>query len=150
MTRFGRRLGVLLGVGAAALALLSAGFLLPRRQPVPVAAYYDRLAIGMTAAEVAAAVPLRPGDQTAADSHETAAPSSEGGLPVFVDYHPHADGWVTAPHPTTGKLLRGQWWRGDDGLVYVFYDDDGRVSERRYYPGNPRSWVQSRLDRLLR
>jgi hypothetical protein len=149
MQRPRRRTWVLLGVLAALLVLAGAAYLAPRREAVAVAAFYDRLAIGMTEAEVGTAVPLPPGDYTGCDVHETSAPTCEGGLPIFIDYHPRPDGTVSAPHPVSGRPLRGTYWRGRDGLVVVYFGDDRRVTERRYYPGSSRSWVRYQVESLI-
>ena len=141
---------VLVGALGAILALVGAAYLVPRPEVVTVARVYERLAAGMTEAEVGAAVPLRPGDHTGGHVHTTARPTSEGGLPPFVDYRLRADGTVSAPHPVTGRPLRGQRWSGADGLVIVFYGDDHRVADRRYYPGYSRSWAGFQRDRVVR
>ena len=141
---------VLFGVLGALLALAGAAYLVPRHEAVTVAAVYERLTVGMTEAEVGAAVPIPPGDYTGGYVHTTSRPTSEGGLPLFVDYHLRADGTMSAPHPVTGRPLRGAWWRGEDGLVIVFFGDDHRVAERRYYPGSSRSWAGYHWDRLVR
>jgi|ERR1043166_7154491 hypothetical protein len=146
------RTWVLLGVLAVLLALAGVAYLVSvsQREGVNVAPFYDRLTLGMTEAEVGAAVSLPPGDHTNGHEHTTSAPICEGGLPLYIDYHPWPDGTVTAPHPVTGRPLRGKWWRGEDGLVIVFFGDDQRVIERRYYPGSSRSWVWYHWDRLVR
>jgi hypothetical protein len=141
---------VLVGAPGALLALAGAAYLGPQREAVNVAACYERLAVGMTEAEVDAAVPIPPGDHTGAYAYVTSRPTCEGGLPLYIDYHPRADGTVSAPHPLTGRPLRGKWWRGKDGLVLVFFGDDRRVTERRYYPGRPLSWTAYHWDRLVR
>jgi hypothetical protein len=139
---------VLFGVLGALLALAGAVCLISR-EVVTVAAFYERLTLGMTEAEVGAAVPLPPGDYTGGYVHTTSQPICEGGLPIYIDYHTRADGTVSAPHPLTGRPIRGKWWRGRDGLVIVFFGDDHRVSERRYYPGKSRSWARDHLARLV-
>jgi hypothetical protein len=149
MMRLRRRTWVLVGALAALLALAWAASLAPRRGAITVAAFYDRLAVGMTEADVGTAVPIPPGDYTGGYAHTTARPTCEGGLPTFVDYHPWPGGTVTAPHPLTGRPLRGQWWRGEDGLVVVYFGDDGRVIERRYYPGSSRSWAGYQWDQFV-
>ena len=144
------RTWVLFGVLGALLALVGAAYLVSRRDAVTVAAVYERLTVGMTEAEVGTAVPIPPGDHTGGYVHTTSQPTSEGGLPPFVDYHLRADGTVSAPHPVTGRPLRGTWWRGEDGLVIAFFGDDHRVTERRYYPGSSRSRAGYHWDRLVR
>ena len=141
---------VLLGTLGALLALAGATYLVPKREGVTVAAFYERLTVGMTEAEVGAAVPIPPGDHTGGYAHSTSRPTCEGGLPIYVDYHTRADGTVAAPHPVTGRPLRGKWWRGQDGLVLVFFGEDQRVIERRYYPGSSHSWAGYHWDRLGR
>lgn len=150
MKRLRLRTWVLFGVLGALLALAGAAYLVSQREVVTVAAFYERLAVGMTEAEVGSAVPLPPGDYTGAYAHSTSRPTCEGGLPVYLDYCTRADGTVSAPHPVTGRPIRGRWWRGDDGLVIVFFGDDQRVIERRYYPGRSRSWAGHQWDRLVR
>ena len=108
---------VLLGVLGALLALTGAAYLVSQREVVTVAAFYERLTVGMTEAEVAAAVPIPPGDYTGGYMHTTSRPTCEGGLPIYIDYCTRADGTVSAPHPLTGRPIRGKWWRGKDGLV---------------------------------
>ena len=49
---------VLLGVLGALLALAGAAYLVSQREAVTVAGFYKRLTVGMTEAEVAAAVPI--------------------------------------------------------------------------------------------
>lgn len=148
MMRLKPRTWVVLGIVGVLLALASAVSRITR-EGVAVAAHYERLAIGMNEAEVEAAVTLPPGDHTGDYEHTTTAPVRDGGLPPFLDYHPWANGAVTAPHPVTGRPLRGRWWRGGDGLVIVFYGDDGCVAERRYYPGSSRSWARCQVDLLF-
>jgi hypothetical protein len=114
-----------------------------------MAPLYERLAIGMTEAEVGTAVPIPPGDHTGGYVHNTFRPTSDGGLPIFVDYHTQTDGSTSATHPLTGRPMRGLWWRGEDGLLIVFFGDGHRVIDRRYYPGYSRSWLRYLLDRLL-
>jgi len=140
---------VLLGVLGALLALAGAAYLVSQREGVTVAAFYERLTVGMTEAEVAAAVPILPGDYTGGYVHTTSRPTCQGGLPIYIDYCTRADGTVSAPHPLTGRPIRGKWWRGKDGLVIVFFADDHRVTERRYYPGYSRSWAGYHWDRLV-
>ncbi len=141
---------VLFGVLGALLALAGAAYLVPQREAVTVAAFYERLMVGMTEAEVDAAVPIPPGDYTGAYAYVTSRPTCEGELPIYIDYCTRANGTVSAPHPLTGRPICGKWWRGKDGLVIVFFGDDHRVTERRYYPGYPRSWVGYHWDRLIR
>ena len=149
MKRSRLQICVLLGVLGALLALVGAVWLISREE-VTVAGFHERLTLGMTEAEVDAAVSIPPGDFTGGYMHTTSEPICEGGLPIYIDYHPWPDGTVTAPHPVTGRPIRGKWWRGRDGLVIVFFGDDHRLTERRYYPGNSRSWVGYHLDRLFR
>ena len=144
------RTWVLSGVLGALLALASAAYLVPQREVVIDAAFYERLTVGMTEAEVGTAVPIAPGDYTGGYVHTTSRPTSEGGLPIYIDYCTRADGTVSAPHPVTGRPIRGKWWRGKGGQVIVFFGDDRRVIDRRFYPGYPRSWVGYHWDRLIR
>jgi hypothetical protein len=125
-------------------------YLFPQRKVVIDEAFYERLKIGMTEAEVEAAVPIPPGDYTRAYVYTTSPPICQGELPIYIDYCTHANGTVSAPHPLTGRPLRGKWWRGKDGQVLIFFGDDRRVIERRYYPGYPSSWVGYHWDRLVR
>jgi hypothetical protein len=149
MKRSRLRTCVLFGGLAALLALAGAAYLVPRREAVTVAPFYERLTVGMTEAEVGTAVPIAPGDYTGGYVHTTSAPTSEGELPIYIDYSTRADGMVSAPHPLTSRPIRGKWWRGKDGLVIVFFGDDQRVTERRYYPGYSRSWARYHVDRLF-
>jgi hypothetical protein len=141
---------VLFGALGALLALAGAAYLVRQRKAVTVAACYERLTVGMTEAEVGAAVPIPPGDYTGGYVHTTSRPTCEGGSPIFVDYHLRADGTASALHPLTGRPIRGTWWRGKDGLVIVIFGDDHRVTERRYYPGYSRSWAGYHWDRIVR
>jgi hypothetical protein len=150
MKRLRLRTWVLFCVLGALLALAGAAFLVPQGEVVIDAAFYERLQVGMTEAEVDAAVPVPPGDYTGADVYVTSRPSCDGELPIFVDYFTRADGTVSAPHPVTGRPMRGKWWRGKDGQMIVFFGDDKRVIDRRYYPGYPRSWIGYHWDRLVR
>jgi hypothetical protein len=134
-----------------AVVLLAAigAFLIPNAPSLPISQkVYDRLRLGMTDREVAAVVQCPPGDYSHAYSYATTRPVCEGGLPIYIDYRNQADGSVSAIHPTTGRPLRGKWWRGKEGLLHVYFGDDGRVIERRYYPGYPRNWFQYHYDRL--
>jgi hypothetical protein len=144
------RIAALFIVLGAFLAPAAIAYLFPQRKVIIGAAFYERLKVGMTEAEVDAAVPIPPGDHTGAYAYVTSQPTCEGGLPIYIDYWPHADGTVSAPHPLTGRPIRGKWWRGEDGQVLIFFGDDQRVIERRYYPGYPRSWVGYHWDRLVR
>src|SRR5262245_4814248 len=139
-----------LGVLGVLLALVGVAYLVFQREGVTVAAFYERLAVGMTEAEVGATVPIPPGDYTGAYVHVTSRPTCEGELPIYVDYCTRADGTVSAPHPVTGRQIRGKWWREKGGQVIVFFGDDQRVIDRRFYPGYPRSWVGYHWDRLVR
>jgi hypothetical protein len=149
MKRLRLRTWVLFGVLGALLVLASAVSLVAPREVVIDAAFYERLAVGMTEAEVDAAVSIPSGDYTGADAYVTCPPTCDGELPIFVDYHLRADGTVSAPHPVTGRPLCGKWWRGNEGLVILFFGDDHRVIERRFYPGYPRSWLRDQWDRLF-
>ena len=144
------RISALFIVLGALLALAGAASLFRQREGAIDAAFFERLKVGMTEAEVDAAVAIPPGDHTGAYAYVTSRPTCEGGLPIYIDYCTHADGTVSAPHPLTGRPLRGKWWRGTEGQVLIFFGDDQRVIERRYYPGSPRSWVGYHWDRLVR
>jgi hypothetical protein len=144
------RISALFIVLGPLLALAGVAYLFPQRKVVIDVAFYERLKIGMTEAEVDAAVPIPPGDHTRAYAYVTDEPTCEGELPIYIDYWPRADGTVSAPHPLTGRPLRGKWWRGKSGQVIVFFGDDQRVMERRFYPGHPLSWVGYHWDRLVR
>jgi hypothetical protein len=144
------RISALFIVLGALLALAGVAYFFPQREVVIDAAFYEQLKVGMTEAEVDAAVSIPPGDHTGAYAYVTSPPTCQGELPIYIDYCPHADGTVSAPHPVTGRLIRGKWWRGKDGQVIIFFGDDQRVIERRYYPGYPRSWVGYHWDRLVR
>ena len=146
----GLRIAVLLVVLGPLLAPVGVAYLFPQRKAVIDDAFYERLKIGMTEAEVDAAVSIPPGDYTRAYAYVTSRPTCEGELPIYIDYCTRADGTVSAPHPVTGRPIRGKWWRGKDRLVLLFFGDDQRFIERRYYPGYPRSWVGYHWDRLVR
>jgi hypothetical protein len=109
---------------------------------------YDRLRLGMTENEVEAAVECPPGDYTRTYAYQTSRPVHEGEFPIYIDYHNRADGSVSFIHPTTGRQVRGKWWGGKEGRLYVYFGDDGRVIERRFYPGYPRNWFQYHYERL--
>ena len=85
LKRFRNRTWIPVGVLGAILALAGAEYFLPRRQLVAMAPLYERLAIGMTEAEVGTAVPIPPGDHTGGYVHNTFRPTSDGGLPIFVE-----------------------------------------------------------------
>jgi hypothetical protein len=144
------RLAALFIVLGALLAAAGVAYLFPQRKVVIDADFYERLKIGMSEAEVDAAVPIHPGDHTGAYAYVTSRPTCQGELPIYIDYCTHADGTVSAPHPLTGRPIRGKWWRGEDGQVLIFFGDDQRVIERRFYPGSPRSWFGYHWDRLVR
>ena len=144
------RIAALFIVLGALLAPAGVAYLFPQRKVVIDAAFYERFKVGMTEAEVDATVPIPPGDHTRAYAYVTSRPTCQGELPIYLDYCTHADGTVSAPHPLTGRPIRGKWWRGKDGQVLIFFGDDQRVIERRYYPGYPRSWVGYHWDRLVR
>jgi hypothetical protein len=149
MKRLRLRTWVLFGIPGTLLVVASTVYLVAQREIVIDAAFYERLSVGMTEEEVDAAVSIPSGDYTGADAYVTSRPTCDGELPIFVDYHLRADGAVSAPHPVTGRPLLGKWWRGKDGLVIVFFGDNHRVTERRYYPGYSRSWARYHLDRLV-
>jgi len=149
MTKPRLRTCVLFGVLGALVALAVVASLGPRRKLVIVAAFYEELAVGMTEREVDAALPVAPGDYTGGYVHATSQPTCEGELPIYIDYCTRANGTLSAPDPLTGRPIRGRWWRGHDGLVLVFFGDDQRVIERRYYPGYSRSWVEYQWRRLF-
>jgi hypothetical protein len=144
------RISTLFLVLGVLLAPAGLAYFFPQRKVVIDAAFYERFQVGMTEAEVDAAVPIPPGDYTGAYAYVTSPPTCEGGLPIYIDYHPRADGTMSAPHPLTGRPLRGKWWRGKSGQVLIFFGDDHRVIERRWYPGRPCSWVEYHWDRLVR
>jgi hypothetical protein len=156
MKRFQTRRAII-GLLIVFLVLAGAAYFVPRHQPVDVAAFYDRLAVGMTEAEVGRAVPIPPGDHTGCNAHSTEKPIYDGELPIFVGDVQWPDGTASATHPLTAQPLRGTWWRGRDGLLIVFYGDDGRVIDRRYRQGKSYSWAKyqlmqldPRLEQLLR
>jgi hypothetical protein len=150
MKRSKRRIAALFIVLSVLLAAAGVAYLFRQRDVVVDAAFYERLRIGMTEAEVDAAVPIPPGDHTRAHCYETSAPTCDGELPMYIDYSLHPDGTVTAPHPLTGRPICGKYWRGDEGQVLIFFGEDGRVIERRLYPGRPLSWLEYYWDRFVR
>src|SRR5262249_30451251 len=103
---------LVLGVLLAPAGLAS---FFPQRNVVIDPGFYERFQVGITEAEVDAAVPIPPGDYTRAYAYVTSRPTCQGELPIYLDYCTHADGTVSAPHPLTGRPIRGKWWRGKDG-----------------------------------
>jgi hypothetical protein len=150
MKRQRLRIAALFIVLGALLARAGVAYLFPPRMVAIDTAFYERLKVGMTEAEVDAAVPIPAGDYTRAYVYVTSEPTCEGELPIYIDYCPRADGTVSAPHPLTGRPIRGKWWRGKEGQVLILFGDDQRVVERRYYPGHALSWVGYQWDRLVR
>ena len=150
MKRSKLRIAVLVIVVGGAVALSGVVYWWPDDAVVIDESVYERIKLGMTEAEVDEAIGIPAGDHTRAHAYQTSKPICDGGLPIFIDYHPNADGRLSAPHPQTGKPLRGKWWRGKDGQVLIFFGDDGRVIERRFYPGKPLSWMRLHWGRLVR
>lgn len=135
----------------AFVAIAIAYWLFPKKD-VPInESLYERLALGMTEQEVDAAIGFAPGDYSGAYEYSTTKPLQEGELPLLgTDLCDYANGRVSAPHPATGKQISGKLWRGKEGLLMVFFGDDNRVIERRFYPGYGRPWLLYHLHRLTR
>jgi hypothetical protein len=138
-------------VFVALVAIAAAYFLFPGND-VPInEALYERVALGMTAQEIDAAIGYAPGDYSGAYQYTTTKPMHEGELPLLgTDLCDFANGRVSAPHPATGKQISGKLWRGKEGLLMVFFGEDNRVIERRFYPGYGRTWLMHHLDHLTR
>jgi hypothetical protein len=137
-----RRLHAALFVAVFGSVALVALFLLTRRDVRPIEqGLYERVRLGMTEQEVAEAIPLPPGDYVGAFAYGTAGPIREGELPIGVTGDQKADGTLTGVHPHTGRPFHGRWWLGTEGFLIVFFGEDGRVIERRYYPGFPESFI---------
>ena len=112
---------------------------------------YERLALGMTEQEVDAATGYAPGDYSGAYAYSTSKPLQEGELHLLgTDQCDFRNGRVSAPHPVTGKQINGKLWRGKEGLLMVFFGEDNRVIERRFYPGTSRSWLLYHVERVTR
>ena len=138
-------------VFVAFAGVVMAYWLFPKND-VPInESLYERLALGMTEQEVDSAIGYAPGDYSGAYAYTTTKPMQEGELPLLgTDLCDYANGRVSAPHPATGKQIRGKLWRGKEGLLMVFFGEDNRVIERRFYPGYGRTWLMYHLDRLTR
>ncbi|MBM3992709.1 MAG: hypothetical protein FJ303_00905 [Planctomycetes bacterium] len=105
----------------------------------------------MTAQQVDSVIGYAPGDNSGAYVFTTTKPLREGELPVLgTDQCDYTNGRVSAPHPATGKQTGGKLWRGKEGVLLVFFGDDNRVIERRFYPGYGRTWLLYHLERLTR
>ena len=127
--------------GFVACLLGLGGFLflevLPARTHVTIdKSVYDRIRVGMTEKEVEAILPFPPGDYSNAVSYGTAGPEREGELPAqWWDYTEHPDGSLSYTDPKSGQRNPGKWWRGKEGWLLLFFGEDNRVIERRYYHG---------------
>jgi hypothetical protein len=135
-----------------ALVAIAVAYCLFPENDVPInEALFERVALGMTAQEIDAAIGCAPGDYSGAYQYTTTKPMQEGELPLLgTDLCDYANGRVSAPHPVTGKQISGKLWRGKEGLLMVFFGEDNRVIERRFYPGYGRIWLMYHLDRLTR
>lgn len=139
-----RRRAIAVVVGVAFLAGIVVAVCLWRRPEVlPIEqALYDRVHVGMTEAEVSAAIPYSPGDHCGTYTYGTGGPLREGELPMGIGWDSHPDGSLTGIHPATGRPVHGKWWLGRQGYLVIFFDEDGRVIERRYYLGFPENFIQ--------
>jgi len=145
-----RTWGVIAVLVAVGLAVSVAAYLLTRRAVVLIErGLFDRVQLGMTAAEVAAVVPYPPGDHCGAYCFTTEAPVREGELPIAACGERFANGVTHCPHPMTGRRVHGWWWMGAEGVLMVYFGADGRVIERRYYPGYGESYLWYTAHRLL-
>jgi hypothetical protein len=150
LTRSIRLLAFLVLIACVAFAI---AYWLFSKNDVPInQSLYEQLALGMTAQEVDTAIGYAPGDYSGAYLYTTTEPLQEGELgPVLgTDKCDYANGRVSAPHPVTGRQIKGKLWRGRDGMLMVFFGEDNRVIERRFYPGYGRTWLLHFLDRLTR
>jgi hypothetical protein len=147
-----RPISFLAFIAFVAFVALAIAYWLFAKNDVPInESLYERFALGMTAQEVDTAIGCAPGDYAGAYEYTTTEPMREGELHVLgTDLCGYANGRVSAPHPTTGKQISGNLWRGNDGLLMVFFGEDHRVIERRFYPGHGRTWLMYHLDRLTR
>src|SRR5439155_21367172 len=134
-------------VVATFLTFAIAFFLFPKND-VPInESLYERLALGMTAQEVDTAIGYAPGDYSGAYSYVTTKPLQEGELPLLgTDMCDYANGRVSAPHPVTGRQISGKLWRGKEGMLMVFFGEDNRVIERRFYPGYGQTGLLDNMD----
>jgi hypothetical protein len=135
----------------AAFVAFAIGYCLFPKNDVPInESLYERLALGMTAQEVDRAIGYAPGDYSGAHSYTTSRPMTEGELPLGIDYRDYPDGTVSVLHPATGRQISGKMWRGKEGLLIVFFGDNNRVIDRRFYPGYGQTWLRYHWDRLTR
>jgi hypothetical protein len=138
-------------VFVAFVAFASAYCLFPKNDVRINESLYERLALGMTAQEVDTTIGYAPGDYSGAYTYTTSKPMQEGELPLLgTDLCDYANGRVSAPHPVTGRQISGKLWRGKEGLLMVFFGENNRVIERRFYPGYGRTWLLYHLDSLTR
>jgi hypothetical protein len=142
-----KRKKMLLFAVLAAVVVVSAYFLLPpfsSRKLAPIGkGCYDKIQLGMTAAAAGQAIGIPPGDYSGAYTYGTQRAGHESEIAgPWTDYTENRDGTISAVHPDTGRPLRGYWWRGQEGWLIVFIDENGRVIERRYYRGWPRSFLE--------
>jgi hypothetical protein len=129
---------------------LIATFLLTRPDIRPIEQdLYERVRLGMTEQEVAEVIPLPPGDYVGAYAYGTSGPIREGELPIGETGNQRPDGTLTGVHPQTGRPFHGRWWMGTEGFLMVFFGENGRVIERRYYPGFPETFMQYAKRRWL-
>ena len=110
MKRLRLRTWVLFGVLGALLALASAAYLVPQREVVIDAAFYERLTVGMTEAEVIKLLQVSPGDYTTGPVDPVNPPMGHIGEPP--------EGFTPA---------RSASWRDDCTGVEVEFDRDGKM-----------------------
>jgi hypothetical protein len=135
----------------AILALLIVSQISPRKLLAIDKGYFDRIRLGMMEAELLQAIEIPPGDYSGAYGYGTLGIDHQGELPSALSFEDHSDGTLSAIHPITGRPITGYWWRGRDGSVMAFVDENGGVIERRYYyHGYPRSFPEYAFDRYLR
>jgi hypothetical protein len=135
-----------------AFVAVAIAYFLPAKNDVPInESLYARLALGMTAQDVDTAIGYAPGDYSGAYEYTTTKPLQEGELHLLgTDMCDFANGRVWAPHPATGRKINGKLWRGKEGMLMVFFGEDNRVIERRFYPGFGRTRLLYQLDRVTR
>jgi hypothetical protein len=134
-----RILGVLACLGLLALPVLWA---VPSRQRINRASYERIKAGGMTFREVEDLLGGPPGDYC----------TGEVDLDLR-EYDWEFDNVMSAPEVLLGtRHLRHEWWQGDEGTLWVCFDDDDgdRAIVTTFTPGLPRDrGLLSRLRRWL-
>jgi hypothetical protein len=107
MTRSRRRLLVLLAGLAAGAVVLTVGYrALQPQEPVLFADAYERLEFGMTLEEVTASLGHPPGN--------------------YARDHRNEYGW--REHGLRRSFSAEHWWEGDDCMIWVRFDEGGKVA----------------------